>query len=241
MSNIVLMSEVTQSNFSGNGNILIGTDTGNMSSTQSNTLMITNNNGTSAFISGDMQNNNFSFFPSGLTGPNLQGGQNIVFIPVTSTVPSAGITGGLGLFTTDGLNMQMQTSTGATSIVNSTFYTWTGAGAPAVLSPASTKFWWGRTTSTSGQATFNVTTTGTSTGPAIYANLTGAYIVTNGQANTSSQTAIPFTSIFSISGKQIVVNVASGNSGTIGALGGSYTGMQTAPNGSEVTAFVIGS
>lgn len=95
------------------------------------------------------------------------------------------------------------------------------------------KQWYGRGTSTSGVVTFNVTTDGTSTGSAIFPtlSLTTHYLIATAQANSTSNTVVPFASIQNITNNRVVrVNVKTG----------SGSGLTNAANGTTVYLNIIG-
>ena len=102
------------------------------------------------------------------------------------------------------------------------------------------KQWYGYSTSVSGIATFNVTTDGTAAGPAIFTNLNGAFFQSTGRVNTTGINAAFCSIQKTTGGKQVLVNVRVGNSGSI-LIGGSYQGMANAPDGTESYLYIIGS
>lgn len=121
----------------------------------------------------------------------------------------------------------------------STTYVWNGSTPVSTLS-SNLKQWYGKTDSTNGTATFNVTTNGTSNGPSIFNDLSNCIINVTTQLNSTSNTQVSFASVRQIiNNKQIEVNVKTGNSGSI-LIGGTYVGIQNAPNGTTVHLSVIG-
>ena len=105
---------------------------------------------------------------------------------------------------------------------------------------SSLKQWYGRVTTSTGTATFDLTVNGAG-GTAIFSNLASCYIFTSCSKNTTSVTAIPFSSVRSLdpSNKTIIVNVLTGNTGSI-LIGGTYTGMQVNASSCDVYLHVIG-
>jgi hypothetical protein len=104
------------------------------------------------------------------------------------------------------------------------------------------KQWYGRSTSVSGIATFNVTVDGTSNGAAIFNSLsvTTHYIQASAQLDTTSNTAVPLTSIRRVvNGKTLEVNVKTGVTGNI-VVGGTYIALQNAQDGCNVYVSIIG-
>ena len=102
--------------FTGSGNIFIGNAALGQFPNNNNAFIVTN--GTGAIIHGDMDNNNIALGWSSLTGPNYQGGQGVVFLPVATTAPSSAMTGGLAIYT-DGMSIKtIDTSGNSHSIGN---------------------------------------------------------------------------------------------------------------------------
>jgi len=95
-----------------------------------------------------------------------------------------------------------------------------------------------RGTSNGGTVVFNVTTDGTSGGPAIFPNLaTGTCKLVTAEANVTSSQNVPLASIRSTVGNTVTVNVVTGTNIVLGVLGPS---LIFAPNGTivyiEITA-----
>ena len=167
---------------------------------------------------------------AGATGPTGVAGAAGATGP-TGAAGTAGATGPTGAAGTTG-------PTGAVG-PNPTVYM-NNAGTVTTPSFSSLTQWYGVTTSTSGIATFNVTVDGTSGGTPIYASLTTAYMQATGRLDTTSSTSAPFCSIRRVvNNRQVEVNVKTGNSGGI-LVGGTYTGMQNAADGSTAYLYVIG-
>lgn len=148
----------------------------------------------------------------------------------SSTVPSAGYI------------LTANSSTAATWQAPSLFdVTFNNLGVVTTSAIASLKQWYGHMTSASGVATFNVTSDGTSTGTAIFSNLSSAYIFPSSKVNSTSNTVVPYCSIQAVtnSGKSVAVNVKTGNTGTI-LIGGTYTGIQNAADGTDCYLYIIG-
>lgn len=94
--------------------------------------------------------------------------------------------------------------------------------------------WYGRALSVSGIATFNVTTNGSSNGTAIFPTLseTTHYFQATSQLNSTSNTAVPFVSIKTVTNNKIVtVNVK-----TVSSSGK----MTNAQDGCNVYLYIIG-
>lgn len=90
-------------------------------------------------------------------------------------------------------------------------------------------------TTSTGSITFNITTDGTGGGSAVFSSLSTSFIQTTAQRDTTSNTEVPFTAVRSITGNTVIINVKTGNSGTI-VIGGSYTGMKD--NSNSVTVYI---
>lgn len=103
------------------------------------------------------------------------------------------------------------------------------------------KQWFGHAIASGGTVVFDITSNGAG-GTAIFSNLPNAYMVTSCRKNTSTITSIPFSSVQSISAdnKTVTVNILTANSGTIFALGGTYTGMTTNASSCDVYLNIIG-
>ena len=103
------------------------------------------------------------------------------------------------------------------------------------------KQWYGYGTTATGSFTFDITTTGAG-GAAIFSDLANAFYYTSCQKDTTSSTAIPFSSIRSINTvtNTVIVNVQTGNSGAI-LVGGTYTGMQANATSCRVYLYIVGS
>lgn len=95
------------------------------------------------------------------------------------------------------------------------------------------KQWYGRATSTSGVVTFNVTTNGVSTGTPVFPtlSLTTHYLIATAQANSTSNTVVPFASIQNITNNRVV---------TVNVKTGSGSGLTNAANGTTVYLNIIG-
>lgn len=102
------------------------------------------------------------------------------------------------------------------------------------------KQWFGHATTSTGTVVFDVTTTGAN-GTAIFTSLANAYILTSCKKNTTSNTAIPFSSIQTTSAdnKTVTVNVQTGASGAI-LVGGNYNGMTANSTLCDVYLYIIG-
>ena len=113
-----------------------------------------------------------------------------------------------------------------------------------ITNPAITslKQWYGRAISVSGITTFNVTTDGTSGGTAVFPTLseTSHYFQATGQLNTTSNTAVPFVSVQTVTNNKVVtVNVKTGDAGAI-LIGGNWSGLKNANDGCNVYLYIIG-
>lgn len=100
---------------------------------------------------------------------------------------------------------------------------------------------YGKSTTTSGVATFNITTNGIATGPSIYTDLASTNRVVSAEANTSTLIQIPVASIKAASGKIITVNAITGISQVISILGLTLVTVAFAPNGTLIHLWVAGS
>lgn len=107
-------------------------------------------------------------------------------------------------------------------------------------SVTSLKQWYGHATTSTGTIIFDVTING-SDGTAIFTNLSTSYLFTSCRKNTTSNNAIPFSSIQTVdpSNKTVTVNVQTGNNGSI-LIGGSYNGMQANASSCDVYLYIIG-
>ena len=115
--------------------------------------------------------------------------------------------------------------------------------AGTVSNPTTLKQWNGRSTTSAGIATFQITNDGTASGTAIFTglSLTTHYIQSTAALDNTSSTAVPFASIRSVSnsGRTVQVNIKTGNSGPI-VIGGTYVGLQNAADGIDVYLNIIG-
>lgn len=96
--------------------------------------------------------------------------------------------------------------------------------------------WSGAIQSTSSEVTFNVTTDGTSNGPALFDNLNACGFSLACRRDTNDNDEAPWASIRRIdAGKRVVVRVWRSNTGGI-FLGGSYAGNE--PNNGNVVIYL---
>jgi hypothetical protein len=93
------------------------------------------------------------------------------------------------------------------------------------------------TTSNGGRATFFPTTTGTTTGTALFTTIYHASATAT--LNTTQAAAVPFCGLNSISADReiVIFNVVTG---VVSLLGLGASTMQAAANGTVVTAFIVG-
>lgn len=94
-------------------------------------------------------------------------------------------------------------------------------------------------TTNSGSITMSITDDGTGSGNAIFSDLTTCFITAVARYQTTSHTQTPFVSIRNISGNNIILNVHTGNSGSI-LIGGTYDGMKDNSNNVTVYLTVVG-
>lgn len=121
-----------------------------------------------------------------------------------------------------------------------TYYFSTASGVPPTLRYSNEiKQWHGTSTSLNGTSQFFITLNGSAGGPPIFDDLVNAYMQVSGRRDSTDNTEIPFCSVRSISGNTVTVNVRSGNTGGI-LIGGTYAGLQNAPNGSIVYLSIYG-
>jgi len=164
---------------------------------------------------------------------------NTIWYVNASTIGPTGTTGYTGPTGYTG-------STGYTGVVGYTgptgqstsTYTWTGSGNPTNVGNAIV--WTGKTTTTTGMATFNITNDGTESGAAIYSNLTDCYFSSISQNNTGIAINCPQTSIKAISNNKVVTINAIVGTSTYVLIGGTVIPNVFAPDGTVIYLTVIG-